>query len=147
MSAVIQENQNLVSKQTRHGGVQFKDGNKIGNRFAKGKSGNPGGRPKGLARLVQENTKDGKELVMIMLEIARGTLVVETSYTTVDGTEHTHERKPSHKDRIDAISWLADRGFGKSQETLTLQNPDGTNLEPIQIAVTGGIVPQSRLLN
>lgn len=116
-------------------------------KWPKGVSQNPGGRPKGLANLVREKTKDGRELVEIMLQIARGNLKIETSYTTVDGQERFQERVPSHKDRIDAISWLADRGFGKSQETLTLQNPDGTSLQPIQIAVIGGTIPEPRQLS
>ena len=36
-------------------------------RFPKGASGNPGGRPKGIAAYVREQTKEGTELVDLML--------------------------------------------------------------------------------
>jgi hypothetical protein len=76
------------------------NGNERGQGFKPGQSGNPGGRPKGLASLVQSATRDGADLVSIMTRIATGKLLV-------------NKRPPSHRDRIAAIEWLADRGFGK----------------------------------
>ena len=78
----------------------------------RGNSVNLTGRPKGLAQLVREQTDDGKELVKIMMEIVRGELVVEKTFG-----DRTYEEYPSHKDRIAAAQWLADRGFGKAVET------------------------------
>lgn len=68
--------------------------------FLPGQSGNPGGRPKGLAALVRAQTKDGKELVDLMLRVLRGTLAM-------------NGKKPGISDRIKAVEWLADRGWGK----------------------------------
>lgn len=69
-------------------------------RFKPGRSANPGGRPKGLARRVRELTSDGEEIVDVMLRILRG------------------EVKGTARDRLEAGRWLADRGFGRSPETL-----------------------------
>jgi hypothetical protein len=71
-----------------------------GRPFLPGNSANPGGRPKGLAALVREQTKDGQELVRFMLGVLRG-------------------RKTPLRYRLEAAAWLADRGFGKVSQPLT----------------------------
>jgi len=90
--------------------------------WPKGVSGNKGGRPKGLAALVRENTDDGSELVEKMLSILRGEMKVEKSYIDKDGGEHIVNESPSHRDRIAACQWLSDRGFGKAVETLVVDD-------------------------
>jgi hypothetical protein len=61
-------------------------------------SGNAGGRPKGLVRRIREETRDGEELVDYMLAVLR-------------------DEGESTKTRVEAASWLADRGFGRPQRT------------------------------
>src|SRR5262245_61417226 len=70
----------------------------IGKPLHRGVSGNPGGRPKGLARRVRELVgSDGHEIVDFMFETMSNA-------------------KARTADRLDAAKWLADRGFGKATE-------------------------------
>lgn len=75
---------------------------------------------------VRAQTQDGKELVDIALDIARGSLVIKETYFNKEGEPNEVEREPNFKDRMNAIAWLGDRGFGKAVETVTVQNPDGS---------------------
>ena len=84
--------------------------------FLPGQSGNPGGRPRGLAALVRAQTNDGKELVNLMLRVLRGTLAV-------------NGKKPSISDRMKAAEWLADRGWGKAVEMEIDLTPDDERRE------------------
>ena len=75
-------------------------------RFVLGNRANPGGRPKGLALLVKEHTRDGAELVEFMLRVLRG------------------KRQPMRL-RMEAAAWLADRGFGKVAQPITGDSEGG----------------------
>jgi Family of unknown function (DUF5681) len=71
----------------------------VSGRYLPGTSGNPNGRPKGLAALVQAETHGGAELVAFMLRVLR------------------QEKQPTVL-RMQAAQWLADRGFGKAVQQL-----------------------------
>lgn len=64
--------------------------------WKKGQTGNPGGRPKGLASSIREATRDGAELKEILLEVARS--------------------KDHRNDRLRAVELLLQRGWGKAPE-------------------------------
>ena len=81
--------------------------------FKPGQTGNPGGRPRGLAERVRQETKDGAELIAFMLRILRG-------------------RKQPLRYRLEAAAWLADRGFGKALQQLDI---GGVPNEPLTIRV------------
>ncbi len=85
-----------------------------GRPFAAGNSANPGGRPKGIASLVREQTKDGAELVLFMLSVMRG------------------RKKAPLRLRMEAAAWLADRGFGKVPQPLEHAGPQG---EPMRFTL------------
>ena len=64
-------------------------------RFLAGQSGNPGGRPVGFRSHIKDSTDEGSELIEFVLSVFRG--------------EHGEDTRQ----RMDAATWLADRGFGK----------------------------------
>jgi hypothetical protein len=71
--------------------------------FKPGQSGNPGGRPKSLANRVRELVgDDGEQLARFMLDILNDEAV-------------------PRKERIDAATWLADRGWGRPTTTIATE--------------------------
>ncbi len=75
-------------------------------RFVPGQSGNPGGRPKGFRNYINDVTADGNDLVDFVISVFRG--------------DHGEDMRP----RMDAATWLADRGFGKPTVDTALQPPE-----------------------
>src|SRR3989304_9341963 len=72
-----------------------------GKPWRKGQSGNPGGQPKGLLTLIRSETKDGKEIAAYMLRVLRG-----------------QREGAKASDEIEAVKWLADRGWGRPAQTI-----------------------------
>ena len=85
-----------------------------GRPFPKGVSGNPGGRPRGFVRAIREETADGSELVTFMLRVLRGRV-----------------RGVRLRDRLEAATWLADRGFGRPTLMVEPQPDVGELLAPL----------------
>ena len=90
-----------VSEQRKS--TRFQPGNKIGNRFKPGQSGNPGGRPK----------QD------LPGEIARA--IFEGDAEAIRDVFRKELRKGNHK----LFEVLADRGYGKVKQGVELSGPDG----------------------
>jgi hypothetical protein len=77
-------------------------GGVTGRGFQPGVSGNPGGRPKGLARRVRELVgDDGHEIAEFMFDVMQN-------------------EKARTADRLEAAAWLADRGFGKTELAINI---------------------------
>lgn len=79
--------------------------------FEKGKSGNPGGRPK-IARILAELKTDTGKLTKELFERA-----LEVVRDKPKGTNDTNWRY--------AHEWLADRLLGKPKQTVALTETDG----------------------
>jgi len=91
--------QSSVPQNRRGTGKRRSDG-----RFIKGQSGNPGGRPRGMVKKIREATDDGEQIAEFILHVFRG---------EVEGVKL--------KDRVDAASWLADRGFGRPVQAMNIE--------------------------
>ena len=85
----------------------------IGRAFKPGQSGNPSGRPKGFNHLIRDETDDGKELVLLAIKIMRGKMSVRG----FGGMKF----RPSVRERLEALKWLADRGWGKAVESIDVK--------------------------
>ena len=83
-------------------------GGVTGKGFEPGRSGNPGGRPRGLVSTIREQTNDGEELAVFVLEVLRN-------------------KQARLTDRIAAATWLADRGFGRPSQTIATPSRWVTN--------------------
>ena len=99
-------------KTTRPGGV-------TGAGFKPGQSGNPGGRPKGVARTVREVCGGSP------LRLARGLL------------EIAENPKAQNRDRVAAYRELLDRGWGKAPAFAAMGAED-----PLELSDTQRIVGQ-----
>ena len=91
-------------------------GGVTGKGFVPGQSGNPRGRPKGLARATRELVgDDGMKLVELWWDIAR------------DETRRD-------RDRLEASRLLADRGWGKAPTYAAIEEADPLDLARLEQA-------------
>lgn len=97
-------------------------GRPIGLRFGEGQPRNLGGRPKGLMQAVRAQTKDGKELVNFALDVLRGKSLGKFKRKLFD-QETEVEVFPETRDRLEALKWLSDRGFGKPVQEVAATGP------------------------
>lgn len=94
-------------------------------RFAPGASGCPGGRALAVTRFARHikelDGEDGKAIVRIAFSIARG----ELTWTEYVGKEALPiQAEPSARDRMDAVRWLRENGWGKAVPASELIDPD-----------------------
>jgi hypothetical protein len=91
--------QGVVPQSRRGTGKRHANG-----RFAPGASGNSGGRPRGLVQRIREATDNGQQLADFILDVFRG---------EVEGVKL--------RDRVEAATWLADRGFGRPVQAMNVE--------------------------
>ncbi len=74
-------------------------GGVTGKGFLPGQSGNPGGRPRGLAANIREATSNGEEIIDLLTAVMRG--------------DKMNGKLPRLDHRIEACRLLLDRGWGR----------------------------------
>ena len=85
-----------------------------------GQSGNPSGRPRGtrdLAGYVLETTDGGKELVDVLVSLARG---IMSNVAVQGGSRPRKDQQVRPADQLKAIEMLLERGFGRSPQQIDI---------------------------
>jgi hypothetical protein len=102
-------------------GVTRTGGGVTGNGFRKGQSGNPGGRPKGIAHLAREMVgDDGEKLVRFWAAV-------------MDGDPLPNGRVPTVSESLAASKLLAERGWGKPAEFVPIEESDPLQLREDEV--------------
>lgn len=108
--------------------------------FVKGQSGNPAGRKKSEFGLAKECQRHTSEIVANMVAIMRGESIRRTSKQkgARGKKEHVFDT-PQFSDRIRAMEWLTERGWGKAMQAVEVGH-DGV----IEIICRGMPMPTQR---
>jgi hypothetical protein len=99
--------------------------------FPKGVSGNSGGRPKGLERMVRELVAAQKHADPERGEIDGWSAMTLRLYDIAMGKTNAKER-----DQIEAIKVLKDRGYGKARQTVDVTGDLRVGSAPVQLPPT-----------
>jgi len=84
-----------------NGETRRQPGGITGRGFMPGQSGNPGGRPRNLARLIRTGLSDGDEIVAFYLDVLRGNQKALGCWVRL-------------RDRLAAGQWLSEHGWGRA---------------------------------
>lgn len=114
-------------------------------RWTKGQpSANPGGRPKGFSRLIREKCgQDGEKLIEFALSVLNGELTItQEKMQAGSGEVLALQIPPTIAERLEALKWLADHGYGKAVASLQLSGPGGG---PVQLEASASGAPALNL--
>lgn len=105
-----------------------------GRPFQPGHTGNPGGRPRGIASMIRKAVgEDGDRIVDAYMVIAWGTPRQVRDFFG----EYV---KRDARARLQAIDALADRGFGKAPQEVNIAGSDGG---PVRVVFGGRYKPEA----
>jgi hypothetical protein len=97
-------------------------------KFESGKSGNPGGRPKGLERLVRELVSEQREVDANGVDLDGWSRLTLRLFRIAMGDEHGNVRE-----QIAAAKLLQERGYGYPKQTMDM-TVGGSTLDTSDIA-------------